>query len=833
MVTEQFAGGALGRYQIEGLLGRGGMASVYRALDPRFDRVVAIKVLNAQLASDPHYRERFQREARSMARLQHPHILPVYDVGEQDGFVFLVMPYVTGGSLHDHLVAQRRVGQFRTTAILAILEPLADALDYAHRQGIIHRDIKPHNILLTERDYPFLTDFGIAKVLSDENDTPAITMANMVIGTPEYMSPEQAQGLPLDGRADLYSLGVILYELFTGRTPFRAETASDTPIGILIRHASTPPPAPSVINHQIGPALEATLLRALAKRPDDRYPTGAALFGALREALTTPERDSALPDFAIVALPEVKVPPLPDLTPPGGVSIGGTTGGVKSGTPPPPLGATVLAPLAAPVSAPLPALPAPPPVSSAPPAWSPASPAPPAPPDPPAAYQAALLPSARPPRRRLPLFLLAGSVILAVAIVGALLMRSRPSGGVAVDPTGIAIANATVGTGAGVASPPPTVTVAPPTAASGGPTAGLVVVGTPSTVVGGATRTPAGGVGTPAATRREVVFFSSHRNDVHDSQVYVMNADGSGQRQLTFTRGHSWGPRLSPDGKTFVFSSVAPGDHNDHSATGGGRIGQGHHEIFRSNVDGSNIVRLTNSTAWNNAWAWAPDGQSLILASDRDGEWELYRMSAKGEQDGITRLTTNAAQDGWPSFTPDGKRVVFASDRNGGVSQIYIMDADGKNQRQLNVSKSYDTFPSVSPDGKRIAYSVQNGTAQTGITSEIFVMNIDGSEPTRLTNTVATNTDPSWSPDGTKLIFSSDRDGNTNIYVMNANGSGLKRLTDDPGEDVTPFWGVIEVAATAPQEVARTRPGLVGNAAILPGRATRRRGARRRAERAA
>jgi len=296
-----------------------------------------------------------------------------------------------------------------------------------------------------------------------------------------------------------------------------------------------------------------------------------------------------------------------------------------------------------------------------------------------------------------------------------------------------------------------------------------------------------------SAGRREVIFFSSHRNDVHDSQIYIMNPDGSGQRQLTFTRGHSWGPRVSPDGKFFVFSSVAPGEHVDHTATGGGRKGQGHHEIFRADVTGADIVRLTNTNAWNNVWAWAPDSQSMVLASDRDGEWELYRMSVNGEQEKIARLTTNPTLDGWPSFTPDGKQIVFASDREGGTSQIYIMGADGTGGRRLTNSKSYDTLPNVSPDGRKIAYAVQTGTDQTGITSDIYVMNIDGSNPTRLTrDSIAVNTDPSWSPDGTKIIFSSDREGNSNIYVINVDGSGTKRLTTDPGEDVTPFWAIIQ-----------------------------------------
>jgi len=283
---EQLVGTTLGRYRIERLLGRGGMALVYQAIDPAFGRTVAIKVLSSKLSDEPHYVERFLREARSMARLQHPHILPVYDVGEQDGSAYLVMLYVDSGSLHERLAATRQGKRLSLRELLTMMRPVADALDYAHRHGVIHRDVKPQNILLTAQQYPFLTDFGIAKITdSTDNNAASLTLANTVIGTPDYMSPEQGQGLPLDGRADLYSLGIILYEVFTGRTPFRTQTATETPLAIMMRHITTPPPTPRSINPQLPDALEAVLLRALAKQPDDRYPTGIALFVALELAV--------------------------------------------------------------------------------------------------------------------------------------------------------------------------------------------------------------------------------------------------------------------------------------------------------------------------------------------------------------------------------------------------------------------------------------------------------------------------------------------------------------------------------------------------------------------
>ncbi|MFN8512516.1 MAG: serine/threonine-protein kinase [Thermomicrobiales bacterium] len=314
---DQLVGTTLGRYRIERLLGRGGMAAVYQAQDPAFGRTVAVKVLSSKIADEPQFVERFLREARSMARLQHPHILPVYDVGEHQGTAYLVMLHVDGGSLHERLAATRQGKRLSLRDLLGIVRPIADALDYAHRNGVIHRDVKPQNILLTSQGYPFLTDFGIAKILdSADSSGGALTQANAVIGTPDYMSPEQGQGLPLDGRSDLYALGIILYEVFTGRTPFRSQTPAETPLAIMMRHITMPPPPPRGINPQLPPALDAVLLRALAKQPGDRYPTGTALIDALETAVESVRLPQSQGGMAAPSLSDFRLPPTP--TPTGG-----------------------------------------------------------------------------------------------------------------------------------------------------------------------------------------------------------------------------------------------------------------------------------------------------------------------------------------------------------------------------------------------------------------------------------------------------------------------------------------------------------------------------------
>jgi Tol biopolymer transport system component len=403
--------------------------------------------------------------------------------------------------------------------------------------------------------------------------------------------------------------------------------------------------------------------------------------------------------------------------------------------------------------------------------------------------------------------LLAGGVLAVLILVGALTLRTLVGGSAGggatatlagsavaalpsaiVDPTAIAKPVASAAPSA-VASAQPGASAPPSAVASAPPSASVAPSAAPSALP--VVATPAG------ATTREVVLFSSHRNGVHDSQIYTMSIDGGGQRILVNAKGHSWGPRVSPDGKFIIFSTVI-GSHSNHTATGGGQQGTGHHEVFRARTDGSEIVQLTTSAEniWNNAWAWSPDSKTIVFASDRDGNWELYRMAADGSE--VTRLTNHPAQDGWPTLTPDGKSIIFASDREGSTSQLYMMDADGKNVRRLVRSEAYDTLPSISPDGKAVVYSSQSGSL-----GEIYLLDLATTATTRLTSTVALNTDPSFSPDGSKIVFTSDRDGNTNIYMMDSDGKNQRRLTDDPGEDVTPFWAVVNVAATTPTVAPR------------------------------
>lgn len=287
-------------YEIVGQLGQGGMATVYKAYHESLDRFVAIKLMHTTFLQDEDFRARFKREARIVARLENQYIVPIYDYNEYENVPYLVMKLITGMTL------KRRVIKTGLTLheTYNFLSKIADGIDYAHRQGILHRDMKPSNILIDENDHPYITDFGLARIAEAGSSTIS---HDMMLGTPYYISPEQAQGSKnLDSRTDIYSLGVILYELITGQVPFQA----DTPYAIVHGHIYTNPEPPSSKNPDLTEAIDHVLERGLAKKREDRFPTATALmqaFGAALEGQTvSPPETSNYNDLGAVYLPDGK-----------------------------------------------------------------------------------------------------------------------------------------------------------------------------------------------------------------------------------------------------------------------------------------------------------------------------------------------------------------------------------------------------------------------------------------------------------------------------------------------------------------------------------------------
>jgi len=297
---EDLSGKLLGKYQVIAPLGEGGMAAVFKAYQAGMDRYVALKILPRHYAADPEFMARFQQEARLIANLQHPHILPVHDFGEAESYTFLVMPLVETGTLAELLHGE----PLPPARIRNVITQVGDALDYAHSRGLIHRDVKPSNILLDERGNCLLTDFGIAKMVEG---TAHITQSGAIVGTPAYMSPEQGVGQALTPASDIYSLGVVMYEMATGKAPFVAET----PMAIVIKHINEPLPPPSKVNPALPPALERVILKALTKDPKARYASAARLVQAVRAAipeLPELEPDTVRPGESATVMPEPSRP---------------------------------------------------------------------------------------------------------------------------------------------------------------------------------------------------------------------------------------------------------------------------------------------------------------------------------------------------------------------------------------------------------------------------------------------------------------------------------------------------------------------------------------------
>ncbi|TMD65721.1 MAG: serine/threonine protein kinase [Chloroflexi bacterium] len=269
-------GRSLGQFRIVERIGAGGMATVFKAYQPNLDRYVAIKVLPAYHARDPVFVKRFVQEARAVAKLVHPNILQIHDFGEQENITYIVMEYVDGGTLKDRLNVKRALP---VPEAVDYMIQAAEGLNCAHNHGIVHRDVKPANMLLRKDGYLLLSDFGIAKILEG---TTNLTRVGTGIGTPQYMSPEQGTGQPVDRRSDIYSLGIVLFHCLTGRVPFTAEN----PLTITVKHLNEPLPLEMLRVAGVPTPIEQVVARMAAKAPQDRYQTTDELITALTSALT-------------------------------------------------------------------------------------------------------------------------------------------------------------------------------------------------------------------------------------------------------------------------------------------------------------------------------------------------------------------------------------------------------------------------------------------------------------------------------------------------------------------------------------------------------------------
>lgn len=726
--TDDLIGKQIGGYEILDVIGRGGMATVYRARQvSMMNRTVAVKVLPSQYAHDDTYLQRFNQEVKIVSQLEHRAIVPVHDYGEFDGRPYIVMRYMAGGSVDDLL----KQGQLDLDTVISIIEQVAPALDYAHGKKVLHRDLKPSNVLLDDGGGAFLTDFGIARILGEQG--AGITTQG-VVGTPSYMSPEQAQGHPLDNRSDVYALGVMLFEMLTGRRPFE----SDTPYSIAVLQVTAQPPAPRTYNAELSLAVENVILRALRKDRDERYPHATGMAEALKRAanrVVTTMHDTQ------PSLPR----PQPRVQTPAPQSA-------------PPLSQQLYT--APPVSQPRMAT-----GSSIPANW----------------------PVSRRRRKQgngawmsaavgglIGCGLLTVLVIIAVIVI-TLLTGGGGSAGVVPTESDSVVENSTFDPDG-----PPTLD---PTSAA----ARSALLPTPNLTGDTATPAPVGVRPTVTANPAmngasgTLIYFAERDNNF---DLYKLTLrDGEETRLTTHEAAESYAA-VSPDGDWIAFQSERDGDWDIY--------------IMPANCDmlpggcENNLQQITQNTIFDRVPAWSPDGAWIIFSSDtrNDGTFDLYRVRPNGDdlqlvfsngkrnsharyapnsgyivfttgdtedsstwdigrfnpqtQD-FTTLTGGNSKDWSPTFSPDGESILYLVDQDGieGHSAIGVMDSGGENRAILYDGPGFEWGASYSPDGGYVAFTMfSQQTAQ----EEIFIMHADGSEMQQITN--GGGQYPVWVPGG-------------------------------------------------------------------------------------
>jgi eukaryotic-like serine/threonine-protein kinase len=711
------AGTRLGNYEILALIGAGGMGEVYKARDPRLGRTIALKILPDRLAADPDRRMRFEREAKAIAALSHPNIVTIHSIEDADGLHFLTMEFVAGRTL-DAVIGRG----LSLDTLLKIAVPLTDAIATAHQNGIMHRDLKPGNIIVGGDGRVRVLDFGLAKfrdVAADAPDAERLTMTRdvtaegHVIGTAAYMSPEQAEGRQVDERSDIFSLGVVLFEMATGQRPFTGDTSASV-IASILRDA---PQAVTAIRPQLPAELARIVRRCLVKDPEHRYQTAKDLRNDLEELKQALDSGDVLIESA------------PGARARGGTRLWWAVGG---------LAVLVLIATAAAV------------VTNS--RRSSGMPAPIEATFTKLTSQAGIEqhPSLSPDGKWI--------VYAAQAPAGGQRIFLQSVGGQnPIDLTKDAVSDDTQ-----PVFSPDGEQIAFRSSRQGG---GLFVMGRTGEFV---RKVSDAGFNPAWSPDVREIAYSTEAVDINPynrtgtSELWVVTVADGARRQLY--KGDAVQPSWSPHNRRIAYWASAA---------------NGQRDIFTIPVAGGLPVAVTNDLAVDFSPLWSSDGQYLLFSSDRGGTLNLWRVpldEATGQARGPAEpLTTNSTWVADVAVSGDGHRVAYAAVTL--TSNIQRFDADATTGAihgagtWVTTGSAFRRYFDVSPDGERIAFT-SGGTQE-----DLFTCNADGSNMQQLTNDAARDRRPSWSPDGNLIAFESNRGGMYQVWVVNRDASGLRPLT--------------------------------------------------------
>ena len=726
------SGASLGGYRLGALIGAGGMGQVYHAHDSKLGRDVAIKILPPAFTSHLDRLARFEREARMLASLNHPNICGIYGIEESDSIRFLILELVEGTTLADTLAGVSRPhpngGGLPLDDVLPIARQIAEALEVAHEKGIVHRDLKPANIKITPDGVVKVLDFGLAKAVGGESGWPDLSNApaehgerrnGAVIGTAAYMSPEQARGLPVDKRTDIWAFGCVMYEMLTGRVTFAGETVSDSIAKILERE-----PDWSALPAATPAAIRRILLRCLAKDPKQRL------------------RDIGDVRIEIDAIDEV-LPGTPDSTGP----LPSTVRTHTNSRPRITRAAWIAGGLAALVGA-----------------------------------IVILDRSQRGPYRPIPLSATFTRLTSQAGIEqhpslspdGKWIVYSAPAPGgqhiflqsvggqKAIDLTSEAVSSDTQ-----PVFSPDGEQIAFRSERLGG---GIFVMG--RTGEFGRRVATAGFNPAWSPDGREILYSTegvttNPYNRIGIGDLWAVTVASGAVRQVH--KSDAVQPSWSPHGHRIAFW----------------RVHSGQRDLFTIPARGGDALAVTNDVAADFSPAWSPDGKYLLFSSDRGGSPNLWRVpidETTGKVQGLPEaLTTNSAWVADLTVSGDGRRVAYASmTTSSNIQQFDFDPISGSIRgpgRWVTTGSAFRRFLDVSPDGHRLVFG--SGTMQ----EDLFVIDTDGSNMRQLTNDAALDRRPTWSPDGHRIAFDSTRGGRYQIWVVNGDGSNVRPLTNDPGSE--------------------------------------------------